>query len=124
MEPTYKSYEDWYDTGPGSEFFKRKLLSPGKLRAFPNPAPEPRRASDLSDGLKKWAEEYWSKPSVFAGLMKQQEGERVRDLIDRAKTIIVMDAIFDKADRISLELDKRGKDLALSMCYRGEYRGD
>jgi hypothetical protein len=35
----YKDYDDWYDNGPGSEAFKRKLLS-RKALPFPDLSPK------------------------------------------------------------------------------------
>jgi len=38
--PTYKNYEDWYDNGPGSEAFKRKMRTGRTQCLFPNLMPE------------------------------------------------------------------------------------
>ena len=112
MEPTYKSYEDWYDTGPGSESFKRSC------------APAPRRAEDPSEIFVKWAEEYWAKPLLFETLMKKEEDARILALIVRAKGIIVADVMAEVRARIADEMERRGRDTVWEMCYRGEYRGD
>ena len=37
--PTYKNYEDWYDNGPGSEAFKRKMRTGRTQCLFPNLIP-------------------------------------------------------------------------------------
>jgi len=37
----YESYEDWYDNGPGSEAFKRKMRTGRTPCAFPNLTCEP-----------------------------------------------------------------------------------
>jgi hypothetical protein len=56
MEPTYKSYEDWYDRGPGSESFKRSCLGPNKAIEFPDFAPDPPDLPDMNSPIE-WPDE-------------------------------------------------------------------
>ena len=123
MEPTYKSYDDWYDHGPGSEAFKRKCMpsnyQPGQV--FPDLTPKPKRAEDPYDIFAAWAKGYWEKPLVFETLMKNESDARINALIFQAKDIVVTDTVSERRARTCRELDKMGKDVVWNMAYRGDY---
>lgn len=102
MEPTFKSYEDWYDHGPGSESFKRECRNAGKAMTLPI-----KRVRSAGEIFREWAEEYWSKPLLMENLLEEDRKARIRDLILKAKDIVVFDSMLRRDAHITRELAQR-----------------